>query len=151
MPLMKTIILIVSTMLMYASVQGQQSQALVDFRHLEQQIWSEYVLASRNLPAFTNFDVKFYHLHIDLTLSSPYLQGNVLCRFAVTENNANLTRLSLRREYAIDSIRGMASGYSFVDDTTAISLDRLLQSGLSAGGKKTFRWRERDPIIRSMG
>jgi len=126
---MKIMTLLICVMLLSRSGHGQLSQALVDFYQLEQQNWTEYILASRNLPAFSNFDVKFYHLHIDLSLNSPYLLGNVLCRFTATEDNTDSIKLNLRREYAIDSIQGMVSSYSFVNDTLTIVLDRLLQTG----------------------
>jgi hypothetical protein len=58
---------------------GQQSQVMREFYQLEQENWREYYEASKNLPLASNFDVKFYHLKVDLTVATPYIQGNCCC------------------------------------------------------------------------
>jgi len=108
---------------------GQQSQIMQEFYRLEQENWREYYEASKNLLLASNFDVKFYYLKVDLGIASPYIQGNVLCRFNSTENNTTSIKLNLRREFTIDSIRGNANGFTFSLDTIIVSLDHPFQAG----------------------
>jgi aminopeptidase N len=117
---------------------GQQSQVMQEFYRLERESWREYYEASKNLPLASNFDVKFYHLKVDLAIASPYIQGNVLCRFAATENTASI-KLNLRREYTIDSIRGNVSSFSFSIDTITVSLDHPFATGDSGWVQVFYR------------
>ncbi len=118
---------------------AQHSQIMQNFRQLEQENWREYIQAVKSLPVQSNFDVKFYHLQIDLSIASPYLQGNVICRFTATENNTTSIKLSLRREFTIDSIRGDATSFSFAGDSITVSLDHVFQSGESGSVQVFYR------------
>ena len=118
---------------------SQRSEIMENFRQLEQENWREYIQAVKSLPTQSNFDVKFYHLQVDLSIASPYLQGNVLCRFTATESNTASIKLSLRREFTIDSIRGNASSFPFAGDSIVVSLDHAFQSGDSGSVQIFYR------------
>jgi Peptidase family M1 domain len=126
----KRVLLIEFSLFIFLPVaRAQQSEVMQSFRQTEQENWQEYIHAVKSLPAESNFDVRFYHLSIDLNIASPYLQGNMLCRFSTTENNTTSIKLSLRREFTIDSITGNTSSFVFAGDSIVISLDRVFQVG----------------------
>jgi len=108
---------------------AQDSRIMEDFYRLEQENWREYYEASRFLSTETNFDVTFYYLDVELGLVSPFIRGNVLCRFEATENNTTSIKLSLRREFTVDSIRGNANSFAVAIDTITIFLDHAFQAG----------------------
>ena len=108
---------------------AQNSQALADHYALEQQTWLEHITAARILGTQSNFDVKFYHLKLDLDLGFPYVVANVLCRFVAAENNTSSIKLNLRREYAIDSVCGTLNGVLFLSDTITVFLNRSFSVG----------------------
>jgi aminopeptidase N len=110
-----------------------------DFYRLEQENWREYYEASKSLPTQSNLDVKFYHLKVDLSIASPYIQGSVLCRFMIMENNTNSIKLNLRREFTIDSIRGNVGSFSFSIDTITLTLDHPFASGESGSVQVYYR------------
>jgi aminopeptidase N len=122
-------LLILSLPMCPDSVRAQRSQALIEFSLQEQRNWAEYVQASRAFTVAGNFDVTFYHLSVELGITSPSLRGNVLCRFRSMEDSTRTIRLYLRREFVIDSIRGNVEGFTFNADTIFLLLDRAFGAG----------------------
>jgi len=106
-----------------------QSKALLEFRKLEQQNWLEHANTASVSTDQSNFDVRFYHLNLTLSMTTPYLQADLICRFNAIENNTTFIKLNLRREFTIDSIRGNISNFQFSLDTITVTLDHLFQAG----------------------
>jgi aminopeptidase N len=133
--------LLLSAALLVFSVPlvAQRSDALLDFYRLERQTWGEYLEASKGFPVASPIDVRFYHLEVEPTLTTPYLRGNVLCRFAATEGNTTQFTLKLRREFTVDSVRGNAASSSFAADTILITLDRAFQPGDTGSVRVYYR------------
>ena len=136
---MKPWCLVIFCLLCSGFAFGQRSQVMQDFYRTEQESWAEYIQAYKSPLAQSPIDVKFYHINADISVASPSLKGNVLCRFGVVENNTSSIKLNLRREFVIDSIRGHASSFSFTLDTITIALDRTFQSGDSGEVKVYYR------------
>jgi aminopeptidase N len=102
----------------------QKSDILLDFYEQEQQTWREYVSRFQDFQPQTGFDVQFYYLDVDISITTPYIKGNVLCRFRVEENNLEKISLDLHHVFTIDSITGNIFGYQFANDLISITLDR---------------------------
>ena len=58
----------------------QQSQILLNFHRAEQQNWKELITNIGMYSDVSSFDITFYHLQLDIRVSSPYLMGSVYCR-----------------------------------------------------------------------
>jgi aminopeptidase N len=121
------------------SSYAQRSGATLDFYKLERQNWIEHARAPSASVDQANFDVRFYHLNLNLSISASYVQANVICSFDAIENNTTSIKLNLRREFTIDSIRGNASGFNFSLDTISVTLDRVFQAGDSGSVQIYYR------------
>ncbi len=133
-----TIALIVAFVIPHP-LAAQRSEALLDFYRLEQQTWREYLEASKGLTTASAIDVTFYHIHIEPSLESPYLTGNVLCQFVALEQNTSAFTLNLRREFTVDSVRGDAASFVFEADTIRLLLDRTFQTGDTGSVRVYYR------------
>ena len=95
-----------ASLVLRGSISAQIQEELLKFRKSEQQTWKMYIENFRDYSSRSNFDVTFYHLDIEIAVESPYIQGSVLCRFKVSENNVQDIKLNLYRSLLIDSISG---------------------------------------------
>jgi aminopeptidase N len=111
------------------SVFAQKSEALLNFYELEQQTWRQHIAGLQDAVLQTNFDVTFYHLDVEINITTPYIQGNVLCRFRAAENALQSIKLNLHHALAIDSITGNAANYITANDSIYITLDHPFQTG----------------------
>jgi len=117
------------TFFLFGQIFAQKSEVLLHFYEQEQQTWIEYVSRFQEFQPQHSFDVQFYHLEVDIRITSPYIQGNVLCRFQVVESNLDTITLNLHHALTIDSITGNTSTYQFANDLILITLDRPYQIG----------------------
>jgi aminopeptidase N len=122
-----------------AIATAQQSEVMREFYRQEQDNWREYIAEWKDRAISTNFDVTFYHLHIDLPLAAPSLTGDLLCRFRATEDSLTSIKLSLRREFGIDSIDGNVSSFLFQADTITIALDHPFMTNESGWVRVFYR------------
>jgi len=122
---------LVITVLATLPLLAQKSEALRNFYELEQQTWREHIAAVQTATLETNFDVTFYHLNVEINITSPYIQGDVLCRFRAAEDNLQSIKLNLHHALGIDSISGNVTNYSAANDSIYITLDHAFQSGES--------------------
>jgi aminopeptidase N len=103
---------------------AQKSETLKHFYELEQQTWQSHVFRAADFEEPTNFDVTFYHLDIDVRIDTPFISGNVLCRFRSNENGLSSIHLSLQYALIITDIAGNAASFEQTGDTVYIELDR---------------------------
>jgi len=153
-------------MALIVSTQADQQAARRRFYQQEQQSWREYIRRFPDGTATSSFDVTFYHLNLDIGITSPHIQGKVLCEFKAVENDLQNITLDLHRALAVDSILGSVDHYHQTNDTIHIALDRTYQSGESAdvtvyyggipelaGGYKGLRYETHgagEPVIASL-
>lgn len=112
-----------------SSVPAQKSAALLELYRVEQESWLEYIQRFQSYQPDTGFDVSFYYLSIDIALDSQYIQGDLICRFTVTENDLSIIKLDLNGSLTVDSITGNAVAYSHEFDEIAMQLDRPYSPG----------------------
>ena len=110
------------------SAQAGPQAARRQLYQLEQRSWIEYISRFPDGTAPSSFDVTFYHLNVDIGITSPHIQGNVLCEFKAIENDLQSITLDLHRALAADSVSGSIDHYHQADDTIHIALDRTYQS-----------------------
>lgn len=135
------------------SLFAQKSRALQNFYELEQQTWREHIAALQHVVPQTGFDITFYYIDVEIKIGSPYIQGDVLCRFDAAEDSLQSIKLNLHNALSIDSITGNAANYSAANDSIYITLDHSFQTGESgslriyyqgvpqlAGGLKGLRY-----------
>ena len=114
----------------------------------------------------TTFDVKFYHIDVDIAIDSIYIQGNVNYLMVSQINDLNHIELDLDDAYIIDSISFPAESYSFnnnviiINFNTSYDIDESFTFAIYyhgqpqlAGGYKGLRYETHDgtqPIIASL-
>jgi aminopeptidase N len=153
-------------MMVIVSAQADHQAARRQFYELEQQSWREYIRRFPDGTTPSSFDVTFYHLDVDIAITSPHIRGSVLCEFKAVEDNLQSITLDLHQALAVDSITGNVDCYHQADDTIHIALDRTYQLGESAeitvhyggipelaGGYKGLRYETHsggEPVIASL-
>lgn len=114
----------------------------------------------------TTFDVKFYHIDVDIAIDSVYIQGSVNYLMVSQIDGLEQIRLDLDDAYIIDSISFPAESYSFnnnviiIDFNTSYDIDESFTFSIYyhgqpqlAGGYKGLRYETHDgnePIIASL-
>jgi len=141
--------LLLSWMLAVASV-ANEDEWLENFRQLESQRWRKYYEQAKQTEAITSFDVAFYHLNVDISIHTPFIKGDVLCRFNSVEDNLHDIKLNLLNTFKIDSIHGNVSSYTFENDTIYITLDKGYESG-TAGEVRIYYHGEPQPYEEVVG
>jgi aminopeptidase N len=111
---------------------AQNFTVLSDHHKIEQQNWIEYIQRYESFNIDSSFDVLFYHLDVELNISSPYISGDVLCRFKIIENSVQSITLNLHHSFSIDSIVGNSTGFSFSNDSVNVTLDKVYNADESA-------------------
>lgn len=120
----------------------------------------------RSLSNDTTFDVKFYHLDLEISIDSAYIQGNVSYLFSSKIDGLNSVVLDLDSIFTIDSISFPSSSYIFEDTKLTINFPisfnqedtfsfAVYYHGIPqlAGGYKGLRYETHDgnePIIASL-
>jgi len=118
---------------------AQNPTILSDHYKIEQQNWIEYIQRYESFNIDSSFDVLFYHLDVEIGISSPYISGNVLCRFGITKNSVQSITLNLHHSFSIDSILGNSTSFSFSNDSINITLDKVYNADESAEIKIFYR------------
>ena len=114
----------------------------------------------------TTYDVRFYHLDLEIAIDAPYLSGNV--GYILRSNIDGLSSLILDLDdvFAIDSVSGPASGFDFNNKELKVYFADTYDTGdliefavhyhgapVLAGGYKGLRYEMHDggePIIASL-
>jgi aminopeptidase N len=99
---------------------------------MEKQNWKEYIESRASVQPDTTFDVRFYHLQVDIAVDSSYIVGRTRCDFDAVSDGLSRIALNLHHSLAIDSITGNVSGFTSANDTIFADLDRPYGSGESA-------------------
>jgi len=115
-------------------LEAKKSKILLDFYKLEQKSWAEYIQAYQKIDKFyartqDNFDVKFYHIDIEINIYNPYIIGSVYTKFDITQDNTSQIKLNLDDALSVIEITGNSDSYSTVSDSIFVTLDRIYNSG----------------------
>jgi len=105
----------------------------------------------------TTYDVKFYHIDVEIELDEPYISGKISYFIEVRINDFNQLKLDLDDAFTIDSISMEASGFSFSENELTITLSETYNLGdtlsfwvyysgapVLAGGFKGLRYENHD-------
>ncbi|RLD54643.1 MAG: hypothetical protein DRJ05_14265 [Bacteroidetes bacterium] len=160
---------IISTLFFILAVTtgfSQKSAALQQHYDLEFKTFKEFVIKNANFKNDTNIDVKFYHLDIEIGVTSPYIEGNVLIQFTPIAEELNLLRLNLNSALTVDSISSPCESFYQDNDEIIIQLETTYNPGdlvdlqvyyhgvpVMAGGYKGLRYESHgsgEPIIATL-
>jgi aminopeptidase N len=164
--LFRAVIPSLSVALTAGAVRGQEPDAREQFLLAEQESWMEYIEGTSSARRDSSLDVRFYHLQVDIAVDSSFIEGKVRCVFDAVSDGASAIALDLHHSLAIDSITGNVSGFTAVDDTVIVDLDRPYSAGETAsltifyrgepelaGGKKGLRYETHaggEPIVATL-
>ncbi|MBK9249392.1 MAG: T9SS type A sorting domain-containing protein [Ignavibacteria bacterium] len=134
---MKKILLLVLIFFSFTSLT-LRSQRPISHQEFYQSEWNnfkDFVSVSSNKSVDSSFDIRFYHLQLDVSIdpSAKYIKGNVRCSFASNSDNLTHISLSLHNSLRIDSISGNSRGFVVTGDSISIALDKEYKLGESAG------------------
>lgn len=87
----------------------------------------------------SGFDVRFYHLSLDIATDIAFLKGDVLCEFMSTQANLTEIRLQLTTNYEIVRILGAVKAFERNGDEVLITLRTPLQIGQVAWIKVLYK------------
>ena len=121
------------------TLQAQDAEVRYKFYQFEYYNQIKNSTKTTHTNSITNFDVTFYHLNVDISIDSAYIEGDVLCRFKAVENNLKEIKLNLFNAFMIDSITGNISNYNFANDTIYINLDTSYPPGAETEVKIYYR------------
>ena len=99
------------------------------FHDFEQERWKDYINNSNSIIADPNIDILFYHLNLEIKISSPFIKGYVKSIFQVQNDNVNKILLNLHNSLNIDSITGISNSFKFENNLITIEPFQLLNSG----------------------
>jgi aminopeptidase N len=108
-------------------------------REAEQQSWREYMVRFAGGQVDTTFDVRFYDIDLDIRIDTPWIEGRVRCDFDASVDGLDRIRLDLHDAFAIDSLSGDVSGFTFANDTITVELDRPYAAGEGASVTVHYR------------
>ena len=114
----------------------------------------------------TSYDVKFYHLDVEIGLFSPSIKGSVQYLIQSNKDGLENIKLDLDKAFQIDSISSPAASYDFSDNALSIQFNQTYDEGALisfavyyhgtpplAGGYKGLRYETHDggePIVASL-
>lgn len=114
----------------------------------------------------TTYDVRFYHLDLEIAVGFPYLSGSVGYILKSNIDGLNSLQLDLDDAFSIDSVSSPATGYSFSENVLTVYFEEEYDTGdlitfrvhyrgapVLAGGYKGLRYETHDggePIIASL-
>lgn len=145
---------------------GQKSDVLQQLYHQELKTFKEAMIRSQQMNPDTNIDVKFYHLELDISLGSPFLQATSTVVLQPKSDNLEEVTLNLHGSMEVDSISGPAASYQHSSPNLTISLDQPFSTGeeislaihyhgvpVLAGGYKGMRYEthgSNEPVIATL-
>jgi len=148
------------------SLSAQKSDVLLDHYNNELKTLNEFIQYSKIIKGDTNIDVKFYYLNISIGIESPYVGGEVLCKFEPLINGLNEVVINLNSALTVDDISYPCESYYQDNDLVYISLAEDFNTGdeveltifyqgvpALAGGYKGMRYETHgasEPIIATL-
>ena len=85
--------------------------------------------ATRALSNDTTFDVKFYHLDVEIAIDSAHIQGNVSYLFTSKIDGLTNLTLDLDSAFIIDSISSPAVSFTFIDNKLTVNFSNTFNQG----------------------
>jgi len=82
-----------------------------------------------NLSNDTTFDVKFYHLDLEIGIDEEYISGSVEYLFASNIDSLNKVILDLDGTFEVDSVSYPANSFSFSNNRIVIGFDNYYSNG----------------------
>ncbi len=101
-------------------IYSQNIHTNSQFYEFEQKQWKDYIASSNSIYADPNIDILFYHLNLDIKISSPFIKGYVKSIFQVQNDNVPTIKLNLHNSFKIDSITGISNNFKFGNNLITI-------------------------------
>lgn len=111
------------------SLFAQEREALATHRMHEMQTWREMIERQQSHINDSTIDVKFYHLDIEIGIQSPYISGNVMCRFEPENVAIDQLFLDLSGALTVTEISSPCESFTQSDNKIWIQLDQFYQPG----------------------
>ena len=108
---------------------AQKSEALLLQYQYEYQTFKEFIIKSLQYKGDTTIDIKFYHIDIEIGITSPYIGGSVITRLEPISNGLNELHLDLNSALHVDSISSPCVSFEQVGDARNITLDNTYNPG----------------------
>ena len=154
------------SLLMPAMLFAQKPEALQEHYRNELKTFKEAMIRSQKMSPDTNIDVKFYHLELDISLGSPFLQATSTCIFEPASENLSEVTLNLHGAMDVDSISGPVASFQHSSPNLKIFLSEAFDPGEQidlaihyhgvpelAGGYKGMRYEthgSNEPVIATL-
>ena len=142
-------------LLMGINLHSQTDPLQELYRHEQEALYQKSL--NLDLVGDTTYDVKFYHIDVEIALDAPYISGKVSYVVEATIDNFNELKLDLDNAFTIDSVSLVASGFSFTDNVLTITFSEIYNTGdtlsfgvyysgapVLAGGFKGLRYENHD-------
>jgi len=144
---------------------SQTPEPLTELYYHEQKVFFDKLNTTLRFED-ASFDVKFYHLDVEVGIDEPYISGKVGYLVEVLNDNLNSLILDLDDKLLVDSVTAVASGFSFSDNQLEIFFENNYDAGSLlefevhyhgvpelAGGYKGLRYEFHDddePVIATL-
>lgn len=124
---MKNLLIII--ILFLSTISYSQNFRINPHAHDQSNDLTQMSTLGKSLSNDTTFDVKFYHLDVEIALDSSYIQGSV--NYLITSQIDGLTslKLDLDSAFTVDSISSPASTFSFANNVLVIDLSASFNLG----------------------
>ncbi len=148
------------------NVNAQKSEILQQHYDNEFQSFKEFVAKNATVKGDTNIDIKFYFLNLEIGVESPFVGGNVVCRFEPLVNNLNSLVINLNSSLTVDSVSLPCDTFTHTGSDILINLESSFNPGdiveltiyyhgvpVLAGGYKGLRYEthgSNEPIIATL-
>lgn len=158
--------LIIISLIVSMNLVSQKSEALLKQYHYEYETFKEFIIKNSQYKGDTTIDIKFYHIDIEIGISSPWIGGNVLTRFEPNSDGLSSLYLDLNSALQVDSISAPCESFDQLGDAIYITLDNDYNVGdliditiyyhgvpVMAGGYKGLRYEthgNNEPIIATL-
>lgn len=120
---------ILALILLPAFLMSQKSAALLEQYKYEYETFKEFIVKSSQYKGDTTIDIKFYHIDIEIGINSPWIEGNVLCRFTPLTDGLSELYIDLNSALQVDSISAPCSSFAQVGDVINIILEDSYNAG----------------------
>ena len=154
------------SLLLPTMVIAQKPDALQKHYQNELKTFKEAMIRSQKMSPDTNIDVKFYHLELDISLGSPFLQATSTCILEPASENLSEVTLNLHGSMNVNSISGPVASFQHNSPNLKIFLSETFDPGEEidlaihyqgvpelAGGYKGMRYEthgSNEPVIATL-
>ncbi|MCW8850561.1 MAG: M1 family metallopeptidase, partial [Melioribacteraceae bacterium] len=116
-------------LLLSNEIYSQNIHPTNQFHEFEQEQWKDYISASNLIYSDPNIDIFFYHLNLEISISSPFIKGYVKSIFQIQNDKVNTIKLNLHNSFKIDSITGISNSFTFEENLITIESSQEFNGG----------------------